>query len=101
VTEKKHENLSENSRSPGRDLSLGSPKYEEGVLTTRPRRSVTVHFMQISHKNELHYFERLPEQPYSFREILNLMKLQKEIRLIKLNYRTCYLGYVSRVAQSV
>jgi hypothetical protein len=32
-------NLSQDSRSPGRDLNLGSPEYEEGVLTTQPRRS--------------------------------------------------------------
>jgi hypothetical protein len=33
-------NLSQDSRSPGRDLKPGPPEYEAGVLTTRPRRSV-------------------------------------------------------------
>jgi hypothetical protein len=33
-------NLSQDSRSPGRDLKPGSPEYEAGVLTTRLRRSV-------------------------------------------------------------
>jgi hypothetical protein len=32
-------NLSQDSRSPGQDLDPGPPKYEAGVLTTRPRRS--------------------------------------------------------------
>jgi hypothetical protein len=32
--------LSQDSRSPGRDLNTGRPEYEAGVLTTRPRRSV-------------------------------------------------------------
>jgi hypothetical protein len=34
------ENLSEDSRSLDRDLNSGLSKYESGVLTTRPRRSV-------------------------------------------------------------
>jgi hypothetical protein len=29
-------NLSQDSRSPGRDLDPGPPEYEAGVLTTRP-----------------------------------------------------------------
>jgi hypothetical protein len=29
-------NLSQDSRSQGRDLNLGPPKYEVGVLTTTP-----------------------------------------------------------------
>jgi hypothetical protein len=33
-TEENHENLSHNSRSPGRDLNPGPPEYEAGVLTT-------------------------------------------------------------------
>jgi hypothetical protein len=33
--------LSRDSRSPGRDLNLQPREYEAGVLTTRPRRSVT------------------------------------------------------------
>jgi hypothetical protein len=32
--------LSQDNRSPGRDLSPGNPEYEAGVLTIRPRRSV-------------------------------------------------------------
>jgi hypothetical protein len=35
-TEENHENLSQNSQSPGRDLNPGPPKYEAGVLTRRP-----------------------------------------------------------------
>jgi hypothetical protein len=30
--------LSQDGRSPGRDLRLGPPEYEAGGLTTRPRR---------------------------------------------------------------
>jgi hypothetical protein len=37
---KNTKNLSQDSRCPGRDLNLGPPEYEAGVLTTRPRRSV-------------------------------------------------------------
>jgi hypothetical protein len=33
-------NLDQDSRSPGRNLNLGPPEYEAGILTTRPRRSV-------------------------------------------------------------
>jgi hypothetical protein len=32
--------ISQDTRSPGRDLNLGLPEYEVGVLTTQPRRSV-------------------------------------------------------------
>jgi hypothetical protein len=35
--------LSQDNRSPGRDLNPVPPEYEAGVLTTRPRRSVYVH----------------------------------------------------------
>jgi hypothetical protein len=31
-------NLSQDTRSPSRDLKPGPPEYEAGVLTTRPRR---------------------------------------------------------------
>jgi hypothetical protein len=34
-------NLSQDSRSLGRDLNPGRPEYEAGVLTTRSRRPVT------------------------------------------------------------
>jgi hypothetical protein len=34
-------NLSQNNLSPGRDVNSGPPKYEAGVSTTGPRRSVT------------------------------------------------------------
>jgi hypothetical protein len=34
-------NLSQDRRSLGRDLNPGPPEYEAGVLTTRPRRSVS------------------------------------------------------------
>jgi hypothetical protein len=33
--------LSRYSRSPGRNLNPGPPEYEAGVLTIRPRRSVS------------------------------------------------------------
>jgi hypothetical protein len=39
-TEENHENLSQVSRSPVRDLNPGTPEYEAGVLSTRPRLSV-------------------------------------------------------------
>jgi hypothetical protein len=32
--------LSQDCRSPGRDLNLGPAEYKVGLLTTRPRRSV-------------------------------------------------------------
>jgi hypothetical protein len=35
-----HENLSQDSRSPGRNLNPGSPGYETGVLPTRSQRLV-------------------------------------------------------------
>jgi hypothetical protein len=34
------ETISQDSRSPGRDLNLGPPKYKAGMRTTRPRRPV-------------------------------------------------------------
>jgi hypothetical protein len=34
-------NLSQDSQSPGQDFNLGPPGYKAGVLTTRPRCSVT------------------------------------------------------------
>jgi hypothetical protein len=36
-TEETMKNLSQDSWSQGRDLNPGPPKYEAGVLTTRPR----------------------------------------------------------------
>jgi hypothetical protein len=36
VTEENHERLSQDHRSPGRDLKPGLPNYEAGVLTTLP-----------------------------------------------------------------
>jgi hypothetical protein len=36
------QNLTQDSRSPGRDLNLGPPKYEALVLTTRLRHSLVV-----------------------------------------------------------
>jgi hypothetical protein len=38
-TEENHEKR-QSGLSPGRDLNLGSPEYEAGVLTTQPRLSV-------------------------------------------------------------
>jgi hypothetical protein len=40
VTENNHENLDQDSRSPGRDLDPEPPEYEAGTLTDRPRCSV-------------------------------------------------------------
>jgi hypothetical protein len=37
------ETLGKGSRFLGRDLNPGSPKYEAGVLTTRPRRTMRHH----------------------------------------------------------
>jgi hypothetical protein len=51
---KNTKNLIQDSWSPGRDLNPGPPEYETGVLTTQPRRSVTlskgrnVEFFEIS-----------------------------------------------------
>jgi hypothetical protein len=42
-TEESQETISQDSQSPGRDLNPEAPEYEAGVLTTRPRRSVTHH----------------------------------------------------------
>jgi hypothetical protein len=39
-TEESHGNLSQDRRSPGRDLNPESSEYEVGVLTTRSRCSV-------------------------------------------------------------
>jgi hypothetical protein len=39
-TEKNNKNLSQGSRSPGRDFNQEPPEYKTGVLTTRPRCSV-------------------------------------------------------------
>jgi hypothetical protein len=33
-------NLSQDSRSPGRDLNPGPPEYKAGVLTTRAQHSI-------------------------------------------------------------
>jgi hypothetical protein len=35
-------NLSQDSRSLGRDLNLGPPEYETGLLSTTPQRSVNI-----------------------------------------------------------
>jgi hypothetical protein len=39
-TDENHKNISQKSRSPGRDLNPGPPEYEAGALTIRPRCSV-------------------------------------------------------------
>jgi hypothetical protein len=36
-TEENHEDLSQDSRSLGRELNLNPPEYEAGVLTTQPQ----------------------------------------------------------------
>jgi hypothetical protein len=40
VLRKTTKDLSQDSRYTGRELNPETPKYEPGVLTTRPRRSV-------------------------------------------------------------
>jgi hypothetical protein len=35
-TEENHNILSQNNRSPGKNVNLGPPEYEVGVLTTQP-----------------------------------------------------------------
>jgi hypothetical protein len=37
-------NFSQGSRSSSRDLNVGPPEYDAGVLAVRPRRSVTAVF---------------------------------------------------------
>jgi hypothetical protein len=44
--EENHENLSQDSRCPGRDLNPGPLRYEAGVLTILPQHSV-VEFYEI------------------------------------------------------
>jgi hypothetical protein len=44
-------NLSQD-RSPVRDFNPGSPEYESGVLTTRPRRLIKTHMMVTVSKGE-------------------------------------------------
>jgi hypothetical protein len=39
--EENHKKLSQDSRYPGQHLNPIHPAYEAGVITTRPRRSVT------------------------------------------------------------
>jgi hypothetical protein len=38
----------QNIRSPGRNLNMGPPKYETGVITTLPRRSVNPRLLKVS-----------------------------------------------------
>jgi hypothetical protein len=40
VTEENHKTSSQDSQSPGQGLNPLPPKYEAGVLTTRPQRLV-------------------------------------------------------------
>jgi hypothetical protein len=39
-TDENHENLNQDSQSPGRDFNPAPAEYEAGVLTSGPRRSV-------------------------------------------------------------
>jgi hypothetical protein len=48
ITGENHETLSHDSWSSGRDLKLGPPELEVGVLATRPRRSICLHSMTIT-----------------------------------------------------
>jgi hypothetical protein len=41
--EENYENLSQDSRYPGRYFNPRPPEYEAGVLTTRPRRMVYIY----------------------------------------------------------
>jgi hypothetical protein len=49
--------LSQDSRSPSRDLNPVHPKYETGILTTRPRSSVTVNHISPVHILAYHFFK--------------------------------------------
>jgi hypothetical protein len=51
-TEENHEKISQDIRSPGSDLNPGPPEYEAGVLTTRPRRSVSTVSNNTHQQNE-------------------------------------------------
>jgi hypothetical protein len=46
-TEKNMKTLSQDSRSPGRDLSLGPPEYEAAMLTTGPHVRFAPHVTQL------------------------------------------------------
>jgi hypothetical protein len=57
-TEGTTKNFNPDSRSPGQDLKPGSPKYEAGVLTTRPQRSVLPVEVGEYYRGFLHYFKQ-------------------------------------------
>jgi hypothetical protein len=52
-TEKNHENLSQDSRSPRPRIEHVPPEYEAGLLTTRLRRSVQTNKREEVYSNQL------------------------------------------------
>jgi hypothetical protein len=46
-TEKNTKNLSQDCRSPGRDLNKGPPEFEARMLTSRPQRSALIIIINI------------------------------------------------------
>jgi hypothetical protein len=63
-TEKRHENLSQDSRSPGRGLNPGPPKYEARVLTTQPWRLLHCVTWQTSPYWVIQHPTRQPSSPH-------------------------------------
>lgn len=51
---RKTTNTCHDDQSPGRDLKPVPPKYEVGVLTTRPRRSVLITRSSVSLEADSH-----------------------------------------------
>jgi hypothetical protein len=51
-TEENHRNLSQNGQSLGRDLNQGPPKYEAGMITTRPQRLVFQRCLCLHHRDD-------------------------------------------------
>lgn len=54
-TKENHDHLSQDSRYPRRDLNPKPPKYEAGMLITRPQRYVRLNFQ----KNEVRLHTRI------------------------------------------
>jgi hypothetical protein len=85
-------NLSQDSRSPGRDSNPGPPEYYAGMLTTRPRRSVIVlhvadHFSTSLIHNECSS-ATCPNSVTRLNETLESQEIITENNA-NFNYRTC------------
>jgi hypothetical protein len=60
-TEENDAHISYDDQSPSRDLKPGPSKYEVGVLTTRPRRSVLITRSSFSLEADSHLlFKKFP-----------------------------------------